>query len=312
MTTLSRSNPALVGALAALAAVFLFSLGDMLAKLLSGDYALHQLILLRALVGMAFLLAAVLPFAGGFAALGTRRPGLHIARGIAVVLSNVALFLGLAALPLAEAVAIFFICPLIITALSVVVLRERVGPWRWGAVALGLVGVVVILRPGTEAFQPAALFPIAAAAAYAVLQILTRRGGGTESAATLAFTVQAAFILVCGLAGLLLGDGRFAGSADPAFAFALRAWVWPPAADLPLFLLMGLASGLGGWLISVAYRGTDAGVVATFEYVAMPLALFWGLVVFAEWPDGTALAGIALILAAGLLTVWRETRRRRS
>jgi drug/metabolite transporter (DMT)-like permease len=90
----------------------------------------------------------------------------------------------------------------------------------------------------------------------------------------------------------------------------MRGWVWPAAADWWVFLLMGVASGAGGFFISAAYRSTDAALVASFEYLAMPMALLWGLVVFAEWPGPRELAGIALIVVAGLVIVWREGRRR--
>lgn len=308
MSSLPARNPALAGALAALGAVFLFSVNDMTIKALSGGYALHQVILLRSFMALIVLLFIAVPLSGGFGALRTRAWGLHAARGLAVVVSNFAFFMGLAALPLAEGVAIFFVCPLIITALSVVFLGEKVGPRRWAAVAVGLIGVLIIVRPGAETFRAAALLPILAALSYATLQVLTRRYGRRESAVMLSLTLQVTFIAVSALSGLLFGDGQLAGSRHPSVEFLLRAWIWPPLHDLPVFLAMGLASGLGGFLIAFAYRDTDASVVATFEYLSMPLALIWGLVVFGEWPDSVALAGIALILGAGLFVAWREAR----
>jgi drug/metabolite transporter (DMT)-like permease len=153
MTFVDTRAAPMAGALWALASVVAFSTNDMLIKFLSGDYALHQIILLRSLVGMAVVLGVILPFSGGFAALRTKRLGLHLLRGVAVVLSNLFFFMALAAMPLAEAVAIFFVCPLLIAIASVLFLGERVGPRRWGAVVLGMIGVGIVLRPGTEAFQ---------------------------------------------------------------------------------------------------------------------------------------------------------------
>ena len=160
---MSAPDPArasLSGAFWAVGAVVLFSMNDVIMKLMSGDYALHQIVLIRALVGMVFLLAVLVPFTGGIAALRTRRLGMHVVRALCVVFANIFFFLGLAALPLAEAVAIFFVSPLFISVASVVFLRETVGPRRWAAIALGLIGVLIVLRPGTEAFRPAAVLPL--------------------------------------------------------------------------------------------------------------------------------------------------------
>lgn len=311
MTTLP-SDRVMFGALNALAGVFMFSVNDVAIKGLSDGYALHQVIMFRSLIAMAFMLAFVVPFSGGLAALRTSRPMMHVLRGVLVVLANFTFFMALASLPLAETVAIFFVCPLIITMMSVVFLGETVGPRRWASVAVGLIGVLIIVQPGSAAFQPASLLPLVAALCYAGLQIVTRRIGDTESAVTMTVTVQAAFILVSAVSGVLFGAGQFAGQLDPSLAFFFRAWVWPPLGDLPVFALIGLASALGGYFISQAYRSADAALVASFEYASLPLALIWGLVIFAEWPGVTELGGMALILGAGLFLLWREAQVRRA
>ncbi len=311
MTTQSPSNLALLGALSAAIASFCFSINDMAIKFLSGGYALHQVVLTRTVIGMAFLFLFIVPFAGGFAALRTRRIGAHLLRGFFVVFSNMAFFLGIAALPLAEGVAIFFVAPLIITIFSVIFLREKVGPRRWFAVVLGLCGVGVMLRPGSEAFQLAALLPIASAFGYAGLHIMTRHIGKTESAVALAFYIQVTFIIVSTVIGLTVGDGRFAGSGDPSLEFLFRAWVMPPARDWAILTLVGLSSAIGGYLIGQAYKMSEAALVAPFEYLSLVMAVVWGLLVFGERPDLTALAGIALILFSGLYMIWRESQARR-
>ncbi len=208
------ANRVMFGALNALAGVTAFSINDMAIKGLSDGYALHQVILFRSAIAMVFLLALVVPFSGGWAALRTQRPGMHVVRGVLVVLSNLTFFMGLANLPLADAVAIFFVCPLVITLMSVVFLREAVGPLRWASVAVGLLGVIIMVRPGTESFQPASLLPLAAAACYAGLQIITRRIGGTESAVTMTVPVQAAFILARAASGLAFGS-RASSRSNP-------------------------------------------------------------------------------------------------
>jgi drug/metabolite transporter (DMT)-like permease len=299
---------AIIGMASAFAAAVIFSVNDAAIKFLSGGYALHQLVLIRALFGVVILAALVMPFSGGLAVLRTRKPFHHLLRGGLVILSNLCFFLGLAALQMAEAVALFFVAPLLITALSVPLLGEKVGPRRWAAVGVGLLGVLVMLRPGMGLFQPAMLFPVGAALAYALVHMMTRRMGGTESAATMTFYVQICFIVVAGLLGLTVGDGRFDPGPDSPLGFLFRAWVWPAPGDWPLLALIGLASTSGAYLMAQAYRLCEAGLAAPFEYANMPMAILLGLLVFGEWPDAVAWAGIILIVGSGLYVFWREAR----
>jgi drug/metabolite transporter (DMT)-like permease len=310
--TLIESRPAsMAGAVWALASVVAFSTNDMLIKFLSGDYPLHQIVLIRSLVGMVVVMGVILPLSGGIESVRTQRLGLHLLRGFAVVLSNLFFFMALAALPLAEAVAIFFVCPLLIAGASVVFLGESVGPRRWGAVALGLVGVGIVLRPGTEAFQMASLLPLISAVCYTALHTLTRKIGATDGAGSLIFYIQVSFIVTSGAVGLVAGHGQFAGSGDPSLEFLLRAWVVPEWRDLGIMAFLGFASVAGGYAIGQAYRLSEAALVAPFEYAGIPLSVFWGWYVFGELPDEIAFAGIILILVAGLILVWREAVARR-
>jgi drug/metabolite transporter (DMT)-like permease len=296
----------LTGILCALGASLAFSVNDMAIKYLSGDYALHQVILFRSLVGMGLVLAVVLPFQGGRAALRTRRPGAQVLRGLCVVASNLFYFAGLAALTLAFTSAVFFVAPLLITALSVPLLGERVGPRRWAAVAVGFAGVLVMLDPAGGIGWAAAL-PLLSALAYACMHLMTRHLRGTESAVSLTFHTQLCFVVVSAAMGLGFGGGQMAAQEDPSLAFLLRGWVWPVAGDWPVLVATGFGSAIGGLLIAQAYRLGEAGVIAPFEYVAVPLAIFWGLVVFHEWPGARQWLGIALICGAGLYIGWRET-----
>lgn len=298
----------LAGIACAMGASLMFSFNDVIFKWLSGDYPLHQMVLIRAGIGLSVMLLVIVPMNGGWGMLRTGKWRLHLIRAAFVVASNLFYFLAIASLPLADAVAVFFVAPLLVTALSVPLLGERVGPRRWIAVLVGLLGVIVMVRPGSAAFQPAALLSIAAALAYALMHVMTRRMGGTESALTMTAYVQGSFLVVSLLMGLAVGDGRFAGSADPALAFLFRAWAWPAPADWGLMGVIGLTSTLGGILIAQAYKLAEAGLVAPFEYVSMPMAIVWGVAVFGTWPDALAWAGIALICGAGLYVAGREAR----
>lgn len=309
MTTapLPRST-ALTGILFAIGGSAGLSVNDMAVKFLSSDYALHQVILTRSLIAALVLIVVIIVGGTGFAQLKTRRWGAHLVRVGLILISNVTFFLGLAALPLADGVAIGFVAPLLIVAMSVLFLGETVGPRRWMAVAVGLLGVVVMLRPGAGVIDPAAILVLIAAACYGSGHLMTRRMRDTESAMTLTFYVVLGFLIISLIMGVITGHGRWADQGDPSLAFLLRGWHWPAAADWPAFIAVGIGIAVGGLMISQAYRLGEAGLIAPFEYIAMPLAIFWGVLIFGQWPDLTAWIGIALIIGAGLYALWRETR----
>lgn len=299
-------NARATGILCVLGAASLFTCNDVIIKYLSGNYALHQVILIRSSIAMALLLLVFVPLQGGYSVLRTRRFGMHVIRGFFVVITNMSFFAALAAMPLAEAVAVSFISPVLITAFSVVFLGEIVGPRRWFAVVVGLMGVLIILRPGTAAFQPVALLPLLAAVTYAGLNILARKIGATERATTMAFYIQLTFIATSGAMGVLFGDGAMSGNGHASIEFLFRAWVWPTGGDWPLLIVLGLFNGTAGVLIAQAYRLSEAAIVAPFEYAAVPLSVIMGLLVFGEWPDHITWAGIALIMGGGLYIFLRE------
>lgn len=300
----------LTGILLALGGGVMLSMNDLAIKFLSADYALHQIILIRAFISLLIVLIVIRVSGTAFAQLRTNRWREHLFRVTIVMISNVTYFLGLAAMPLADAVATAFIAPVLVTLMSAVILGETVGPRRWAAVAVGLLGVIVMTRPGSGMIQPAAILVLISACCYAGSHMMTRRMRDTESAMTLNFYVQIGFILVSSSMGLWVGDGHMAGGGG-TLAFLFRPWVLPDLSDLWAFLATGMAVGVGGLMMSQAYRTTEAALVAPFEYIGMPMAIFWGVLVFGTWPDPTAWMGIALICGAGLYTLWRETMRKK-
>lgn len=306
-----NSRKPVTGIFFALGGGVTLSVNDLAIKALSGTYALHQVILIRAFVGMAIVLGVIWFSKTGFRQLRTRRPLDHLFRVSIVMVSNVTYFVGLSLMPLADAVATAFVAPLLVTLMSAVILGEQVGPRRWAAVAVGMVGVVIMTRPGAGVIQPAAILVLISAFCYASSHMMTRRMRLTESAMTLNFFVQCGFILVSLSFGVFAGDGHLAQAPGSTWEFLFRPWHVPPVGDWWAFLATGVAVGVGGLMMSQAYRTTEAALVAPFEYVGMPMAIFWGVVVFGSWPDATAWAGIALICGAGLYTLWRETLRRK-
>ncbi|MBX2882484.1 MAG: DMT family transporter [Granulosicoccus sp.] len=300
------SGSASFGIACSLVAWFTFSIGDVGIKYLSGSLPLHQIVLIRSLTAMVITLCVLMPLEGGYKNLRTKHLQLHLLRGGCVVIANLTFFIGLASLSLPEATAIFFVAPVMITVLSFLILKEEVGKYRWFAVLLGLIGVLIMLRPGSTSFRLAGLLPLFAAFAYANLNILTRKIGIRDKASTMAFYIQLVFITVCSLFGLLFGDGRYADPGNPSIDFLFRAWVVPSGRDLAIMMVIGVSSAFGGYFISQAYRLTHAVIIAPFEYVALVLSIFWSVLIWGVWPDLVAWIGILLIFFSGLLIVWRE------
>ena len=292
-----------------LAGMLCITVNDTMIKFLSDGYPLHQMVFVRSTIGLAASFV-FLRMEGGVSLLRTDRPALHLLRALLVVVANMTFFAALAVMPLAAATALFFVAPLFITLLAIPVLGEPIGVPRMAAIVVGLVGVGVMMAPGVDwgGIPRWNLFlPVAAAACYSGMQVLTRKLGAQSAASAMAIYIQGTFIVVSVGFFLATGDGRFAsGVQSEAVEFLLRAWVWPPAGDLWIFAVLGLMSALIGYSLSQAYRLGTAAVVASYEYVALPLAIFWGWVVFGEVPGPVVWVGIALIAGAGLVVFARE------
>ncbi len=296
--------------------VLAISVNDMMIKQLSGGYPLHEIVFVRALIGIIFSLGLV-QIEGGWRILKTNQAGWHLLRGGFVVVSNMTFFLALAAIPLADATALFFAAPLFITLLSIPILGEKVGVMRMSAVAVGFVGVIIMQRPWADAQSLQAsrlvlLLPVVAALTYALNQLMTRKLGVNSKASALSVYIQGVFLLVSVGFYVVAGDGRFVdGDSAPSLVFLLRAWVWPASGDLWVFLGLGVNSAVIGYCLSQAYRIADAATVAPFEYVGLPLSVFWGLTIFGDLPVFEVWIGIALILASGLFVFVRERQKAR-
>jgi drug/metabolite transporter (DMT)-like permease len=303
-----KANPQVAGIVCVVVGMVAIIGSDSAIKWISADYSLHQILLIRSLVAIVLVLCFMLIVGGRFR---TARLPLHLARGGLLVIANLCYLLALAAMPIAEAMTLFFVAPLIITALSVPVLGEYVGPHRWAAVLIGMVGVIIMMRPGEGVLHWVSLLPIIAAFAYAVMQLLTRRLGTTDSAATMAFYIQVTFIAASILSGLALGDGRFADGRNQTLDFLFRAWVWPTAIDMAVMTLSGIFIAIGSYLLSQAYRIAEPNVVAPFEYSALPWGVIAGFVLWGDLPDLTGVFGIMAIVGAGFYILYRENVRRR-
>lgn len=305
---LTSANPR--GILLLVVGIAVFSGQDVILKLLSGGYPLSEAMTLRGLV-TAPLLLLIAHRDGGIGTLFTPGLGRMLARGVIMFLAYTAYYLGLAGLPMATAVALYFSAPLFITLLSAIVLKEGVGLRRWIGVLTGFAGVVIMVRPGSSLFDWAALLPVISGMAYAVSMVATRRLGSTETAAALAFWGNAVFLLgALGLAAVF-GSGAFDTDAAPSLAFLTRAWVVPTPVDAAMMMACGVIAAIGLTLLTQAYRIGEAPAVAPFEYTAMIWGVLYGWVFWRDWPDAVGWLGIAIIVAAGLYVLWHETARPR-
>ena len=300
----SKGILCLVGALASL------TLSDSIIKWLSPDMALHQITLFRSCFALLAVMLIV-KMEGGLVTLKTNRPVLHFLRGSMLVLANMFFFIGLAAMPLAETVVLFYTAPLFICMLSQPVLGEKVGLRRWFVIVVGMIGAVVMLRPGSEVFRVVSLLPVMAALCYAAMIMMTRKLGIRETAGALTFYIQLAFIAISSLIGLAIGDGNLDIHDNQSLHFLLRGWYWPSFAQFQLLLACGLIVALGGYLMSQAYRLGEAPAVAPFEYASLPFALIVGYYLWGDWPDWPAFVGTGLIVSSGLLVAYLENREHR-
>ncbi len=296
----------IIGIACIILAQFSFTTNDMGIKFISGDYALHQIVFTRSMVGIIFTFIIFGPGDGGFRFIFTNRLGLHLLRGFGKVIANLCFFTSLVTISLAESVSIFFIAPVLITALSVIFIGEKVELRSWGAVLAGLTGVIIIMRPGFGSFNPASLLPLGAALAYALVQITTRKMGEKEKASTMVFYVQINLLVISGLFGLFFGKGQLADPANSTLYYLLRSWTIPSWKDFLIMFGIGFLSCLGAYFISNAYRVSEAGLIAPFEYIALPLSIFWSVSIFGDWPDYKTWLGIVLITGAGLFVVFSE------
>lgn len=280
-----------------LASISLFSVSDALAKKLGETLPAVELAFLRY---ATFLAIALIPFArrGGAARLRSRAPGLQVLRGLGVVGSAILFIMALQHLPLADATAINFVSPAFVTVLSVVFLGERVGWRRWTALAVGMLGMVIILRPGSEVFTLAALLPVLSSAGWASAVVVTRRIGTLDPPeTTLVWTAGVGLVVVT----LLL----------PAMMLFGVTPVLPSLWQIGLGLLIGLFSSAAQFLVVLAYRAAPASVLAPFSYTQLLTSGLLGVLVFGHVPDGWTFLGAAVIAASGLYTAHRERVRAR-
>jgi drug/metabolite transporter (DMT)-like permease len=285
---LGASHP-LRGILLIVAAVTTFAVMDTTAKYLARTYPVPSIVWARYAAQTLFLIAVLAP-RRKLDLLRTRRPGLQIGRGCVLAASTMLYFSALALMPIAEAAAITFLSPLILTVLSTWLLKERVRRSAWAALIAGFVGVLIIIRPGGEVFTPAAVLPVLTAVCFAIYQLLTRKLAGIDSTMTTLF-----YSAVVGTLVLTV--------ALPAH------WKLPETVlDGVLFAVLGVLASLGHFVLIRAFEHAAPSVLAPFVYSQLVGVLVLGYLVFGDFPDGWSLSGMAIIVLAGAWIAARQAR----
>jgi drug/metabolite transporter (DMT)-like permease len=284
-----------------LLSVFLFSSMDAVIKWASSDYPTGQIVFFRNF--LAFVpVFLFLWHTGTPMPLRTTRLGGHLVRGLVGVASMSLFFLALGLLPLADTMALGMSGPIFLTALSVPLLGERVGLRRWSAVIVGFIGVLVMVRPGSGVFQPAALIALSGAFFYALAMVSIRHLSRSEPATTIVFY----FTLFAAIVGLLTWP---LGAIAPTW---LGAWARPDLEGWIVLIGIGLIGGTAQLTMTYAFKLAPVAVIAPFEYGAIVIGVSYGFAIWDEVPDPYVLTGAAIVIASGIYIFYREAKLRRS
>lgn len=283
----ARSDQPLRGIMLLMGSTIFLACSDAMAKYLARTLPPVEVAWLRFAM-FALILAPFIVINPGV--LRSVRPGLQAMRALAMLASSLLFITGLRFLPIAEASATAFVAPIFVTALSVLLLSEKVGRRRWVATIAGLCGVLIVVRPGTAAFNVASILPILSAVAWACTLVATRLISGADRViTTMAFAALAGFLVL---------------SAIVPFY-----WVAPNVTEIMIGAAIGVAATAGHWIVVMAFRYADASVLAPFSYSQLLWVTLLGFAMFGEIPDVWTFAGAAIIVASGVYTAHRERMR---
>jgi drug/metabolite transporter (DMT)-like permease len=279
------------GILLMCAGVSMFPFMNAAVKLLGANYPVAQIVWARFTGHLLVMVLIFLPQYGR-RLLATRRPAVQIGRSVLMLFSNMMFVVAIARVPLATASAIGFTSPLIVTALSVPLLREQVGIRRWSVVVIGVAGALLVIRPGSGLFDPAVLLLLLSSAAYALYQIATRWVSFYDDAAI----------------GILFT--ALLGSLVMTMPLPLVFVMPHNALDILLFCSLGLLGGFGHYLVIRAFQSGPAAVIAPLGYIELIGTTILGYLIFGNFPDLWTWIGVAIIIASGLYIAFRERLRR--
>jgi drug/metabolite transporter (DMT)-like permease len=267
-----------------LLAVFMFSFGDATGKFIVATYSVGQLMALRACAALLFLAPMVWRQRQHF--MRVERPRLQLFRVALSTLEVAAFFLATVYLPLADVVTYYLACPIFVTALSAIVLREQVGWRRWSAILIGFLGVLIALHPSAQSFSWPALIALCGSLSFAVLMLITRSLRNTPD--------------------IVMATSQFVGTLLLGVVLAPIGWVRPTPQSLVLFAAAGLISVCALMCVNRSLKLAPASVVVPYQYSMIVWAVMFGLVVFGDVPSKETLVGAAIIIGAGLYIFLRE------
>ncbi len=274
------------------AATIVFALQDGISRHLAEAYNTYMVVMIRYWFFAAFVIALAVRAKGGLRATAyTPQLGLQVFRGVLLALEICVMVFGFTKLGLIEAQAVFICYPLLVAALSGPVLGEQVGWRRWSAIGVGCIGVLIILQPGMDVFNPWAVVPVIGALMFALYGLLTRYAARRDSAATSFFWT--------GIAGAMIMS-------------CVGVWFWEPmsARDWTWMAVLCVTGASGHWLLIKCYELAEASAVQPFAYFHLMWVSILGISVFGETLRPAVIAGATLIVIAGLFTLWRERQKR--
>ena len=286
------SNLMLTGISYMLFAVFLMVCLDVVVKILLKNYPVLQVTFLRGSISL-FIIGAAGYLAKGKSSFKTRYWRWHILRTTLMTISTITFFLALSLIPLVNCLVIVFISPIIMTALSGPFLGEVVGKWRWSAVAIGFIGILLILQPSGDFVDLGTIYAFVAAITYALLSLTSRKLANKETTYNLSFYMFIGPTLVGGVGSSI-------------------SWVTPTAEAWILFIVCGVLGGVGFIFFNLAYQKAEASLLASFEYTGLIWASIAGYYLFAETIDANIWLGASIIIIGGLIIVLRESGRLKS
>ena len=266
--------------------IFLFSFGDALGKFMVATYSVGQLLCLRACASLLVLLPMMWRRRAAY--LSLERPWLQLLRVVLSTIDVAAFFLATVYLPLADVITYYLACPIFVTALSGLVLRETIGWRRWSAVLIGFCGVLIALRPSAQTVSWPALIAVAGCMSFALLMLITRSLRATPD--------------------IVLASTQFFGSFAFGALMAPIGWVRPDLGGIGLFALAGAISVGALLCVNRSLKLAPASVVVPYQYSMIVWAVMFGYVVFGDVPQPTTIAGAAIIVGAGFYIFLREQR----
>ena len=278
-----------LGMAAAMGAFFMFTVMNLFAKLLSVNHSVIEIAFYRNLIASVPFLVAAFAFGRRDILVVRSKPVLVGTRAAIGALSLVITFAAFSLMPMADTTVLLFTSTLFVPVLGVVFLRESVGPYRWAAVVIGFVGVVIMAHPSGQVYALGIAVALGAALLHAVLQIILRYLGRYERPETIACYFFIVGTFLCAL---------------PMPFIAVR----PTWAEVPLLFGVGLSGAAAQWLLSVAFGNARAAIVTVFNYSGIVWATLFGWMIWQEWPLPAVMAGAAIVIASNLLIIWRESR----